>query len=210
MVHPYRAFARIVQPSEFCCLYRCLECAPRRTASRARWRAVLAAIGILAWLGAGLAWAFVAWSYVRLSDQMLTVVCAEPRRPKEAPAARPVVTSMLPLGLARPSVIQLSDNAFVVDHTVVDHFLENQAELMRTTRIQPTTSDGMQCVRLLGLGSLGFFGFENGDCILAVNGYPLSTPEQGLEAYGQLRTSNELDVALRRRGEVKVLRYYIE
>ena len=88
---------------------------------------------------------------------------------------------------------------------VLDGFLENQADLMRTARIVPEQENGKTVgIRLFGIRSdsfLGALGFENGDRLERVNGYDMASPEKALEAYARLRTADHLTVQVNRRGQ---------
>jgi general secretion pathway protein C len=103
------------------------------------------------------------------------------------------------------SMIQkVSDTEFNIDRSVVDKILENQAELMKFTRIVPHTKDGKVLgIRLFGINSgtlLNTLGLQNGDRLETINGFNMGSPEKALEAYARLRTAPQLDITVNRRG----------
>jgi general secretion pathway protein C len=100
---------------------------------------------------------------------------------------------------------KISDTDFLVDRSVVDKVLENQAELMKSARIIPETKDGQVVgVRLFGIRPdtlLGSLGIQNGDRLETVNGFSMSSPEKALEAYTRLRAADGLKLQVNRRGQ---------
>src|SRR5690606_30065984 len=108
----------------------------------------------------------------------------------------------------------VSDTEFNVDRTVVDKILEDQAELMRSARIVPEQKDGKVVgVRLFGIRPdtlLGSLGLQNGDRLESINGFNMASPERALEAYARLRTANNLNVKVNRRGSPVSIDYRIK
>lgn len=109
---------------------------------------------------------------------------------------------------------KISDNEFHVDRSVVDKILADQAELMRSARIVPEKKDGKVVgIRLFGIRPdtlLGTLGFQNGDRLETINGFDMASPEKALEAYARLRTANNLNVKINRRGQSQSIDYRIK
>jgi general secretion pathway protein C len=109
---------------------------------------------------------------------------------------------------------KISDTEFQVDRAVVDKILENQAELMRSARIVPETKDGKVVgIRMFGIRPdtlLGTLGMQNGDRLESINGFNMASPEKALEAYARLRTANNLNVKVNRRGQPLSIDYRIK
>lgn len=110
-------------------------------------------------------------------------------------------------------VVRLSGDEVRIPRRLIDDALEQQAELMRQTRVVPETKDGrIVGVRLFGVRpgtTLADVGFQNGDRVETINGYPVGSPEQALEAYAHLRAADYLVVKVRRRGELLALHMMI-
>ena len=136
----------------------------------------------------------------------------QPTQPA-APAAAPAAAAPPPAPAGGPSPVpadiaskiqKVSDTEFNVDRSVVDKILENQAELMKSARIVPETKDGKVLgIRLFGIRPdtlLGTLGLQNGDRLEAINGFNMGSPEKALEAYARLRTAQNLNVNVNRRG----------
>ena len=125
---------------------------------------------------------------------------AAPEAPAPPPGRGP---SPVPADIAS-KIQRVGENEFNVDRAVVDKILENQAELMRSARIVPEQKDGKVVgVRLFGIRPdtlLGTLGMENGDRLESINGFDMASPEKALEAYARLRTAQNLNVKVNRRG----------
>lgn len=106
-----------------------------------------------------------------------------------------------------------AEGTFLVSRRFLDRVLEDQAALMRTTRIMPVTRGG----RVLGVQLFGVrpddltarLGLRNGDVLLRVNGLDIASPERCLEAYARLRQTDRLTVTLERAGRELALTYVI-
>jgi len=138
---------------------------------------------------------------------------APPPAPVDSePAATRQSDSLLPEIASR--IKRVSDNEFDVDRAVVDRILENQAELMRRARIVPEQKDGKVVgIRLFGIRPdtlLGTLGFQNGDRLESINGFNVASPEKALEAYARVRTANNLNVKINRRGQSQSIDYRIK
>ena len=102
----------------------------------------------------------------------------------------------------KSKIQRVSDTEFNIDRSVVDKILENQAELMKSTRIVPDTKDGKVLgIRLFGIKTdslLAALGLQTGDRLASINGFNMGSPEKALEAYARLRTASQLDIVVNR------------
>jgi general secretion pathway protein C len=134
-----------------------------------------------------------------------------PVRPAAAPVvAAPVAAPAGPapggaLAAALEGIERAGANEFNVRRSTVDRILENQAELMRTTRIMPHEEGGrvvgVQLFGVRGNSLLGRLGMQNGDVLNRINGLEIASPDRALEAYSRLRTSDHLQISLTRNGQ---------
>jgi general secretion pathway protein C len=135
----------------------------------------------------------------------------------EPPAASPPIA----LGGGAFTEAELDSNIkssgetkFSVARGFVDKVLQNQAEIMRSARIVPHEENGQVVgVKLYGIrrnSLLGKLGLQNGDLLRTINGFAMSSPDTALEAYSKLRTSNNLSVAVVRRGRPMNVEYDIQ
>jgi general secretion pathway protein C len=128
-------------------------------------------------------------------------------------SGRPGGPPTVPADIAS-KIQKISDTEYQVDRSVVDKILENQAELMRSARIVPEQKDGKVVgVRMFGIRPdtlLGTLGLQNGDRLESINGFNMASPEKALEAYARLRTANNLNVKVNRRGQSLSIDYRIK
>lgn len=112
------------------------------------------------------------------------------------------------------NIQQLSETSYVINRSLVDRLLANQAELMRTARVIPHEVDGRVVgVKIYGIrrsSLLGRLGIQNGDMLRTINGFDLSSPDSVLEAYTRLRTADRLSLTLERRGQSMSMDYAIQ
>lgn len=136
-----------------------------------------------------------------------------PPRPAAPPPTAPPPPTATPdgtppggaLASALEGIERTGGNEFNVRRSTVDRILENQAELMRTTRIMPHEEGGrvvgVQLFGVRGNSLLGRLGMQNGDILNRINGLEIASPDRALEAYSRLRTSDHLTVSLTRNGQ---------
>jgi general secretion pathway protein C len=145
------------------------------------------------------------------------IVEAPPRRVSADPtlARDPFESSRRPSPPPRsfPRLTRVGPYTYEMHRTTLDGLLEDQAQLMRSARVVPEQRDGkIAGVRIFGVrpGTLmDAIGFENGDMLLRVNGYDVTSPDHALEAYARLRSSDRLYVEIERRGTPITITYRI-
>ncbi len=164
---------------------------------------------------------FLAWDRVWLSGtagrcQLKLGERAEkqPKRPKarKPRSGRKRGRSLDPELAAK--IHQVSDTQFNVDRSVVDEILQNQAQLMRSARIVPEREgDKVVGIRLFGIRKgtlLSHLGLQNGDRLHTINGFEITDPQKALEAYGRLRTADQLKVSITRKGKPMTIDFNIQ
>jgi len=104
-----------------------------------------------------------------------------------------------------------AEHHYQIKRETIDAVLENQDELMSLVRIVPVQEDGTDVgIRLFGIRNdmlLSKLGLKNGDLIESLNGHSLASPVVMLEAYGKLRSSSSLRLAIVRKGKPLTLVY---
>jgi general secretion pathway protein C len=109
---------------------------------------------------------------------------------------------------------KVSDTEYRIERSVVDDIIDKQAELMRYTRVKPI-KDGDK-VTGLGLSRiregtlLHALGLQDNDQIVSINGFELTNPQRALEAYGRLRTADQLKLEIIRNGSPTTIDYNIQ
>jgi general secretion pathway protein C len=96
------------------------------------------------------------------------------------------------------------NNEYTMPRSAVDRILENQADLMRQTRIMPHEEGGrtvgVQLFGVRGNSLLGRLGMQNGDILNRINGLEIASPDRALEAYSRLRTADHITITVTRNG----------
>jgi general secretion pathway protein C len=143
------------------------------------------------------------------------------RMPERVVAAAPVVAAPVAagppqggaLGEVLDQIQRAGPNEYNIPRSAVDRILENQAELMRTTRIMPQEQNGRVVgVQLFGVRAnslLGRLGLSNGDVLNRINGLDIASPDRALEAYSRLRTSDQLQLSVTRNGQPVNIDFHI-
>jgi general secretion pathway protein C len=135
--------------------------------------------------------------------------------PRQAPPVATVVASSSVATAVEPGdslsriletgITRDGPNQFSLRRSTVDRILENQAELMRTTRVMPHTEGGrIVGLTMFGVRSgtlLGRIGIQNADVLTRINGLEIASPDKALEAYARLRTADRLQVSVIRNGQ---------
>jgi general secretion pathway protein C len=128
-------------------------------------------------------------------------------RPK--PRRRP---PPVPKAIAR-RIERISPTEFHVDRRAVDAIFEQHARLMRSVRVKPNQQNGKTTSLTLGRVTrnslLGALGLKNGDQLLSVNGFSLTSPARALQAYARLRTAGDISLKLKRKGRPMIIDYRI-
>ncbi len=101
----------------------------------------------------------------------------------------------------------------IVERALVDQWLADTDRLAREVRIVPSLvdgkPDGFKLYAMRPHSVLTTLGFRNGDTLETINGYELTSPENALVAYMQLRNATEFAVRIVRHGEPLTLTYEI-
>ncbi len=110
-------------------------------------------------------------------------------------------------------VVELGPNYRAVHRAFVDCMLEDQAQLMRHSRIVPVMHDGRTTgIQMFGVrpgDALFKLGFRNGDELRDLNELDITNPDHALEAYARLRDNPNVSAGIVRAGVPLRLRFVI-
>jgi general secretion pathway protein C len=119
-------------------------------------------------------------------------------------------------GVAGPSgpVEEKGANHFVIKRSEVDRLTSNLSEVLQQAAMAPRFGadnmiDGFCFVSIQQNTIYEKLGFRVGDCITSVNGSPISSPQQAMEFYQQLRGSNNIKIGRDRDGRNEDVNYDI-
>lgn len=100
---------------------------------------------------------------------------------------------------------KLDDTHYEISRALVDSLLANPVAFVKKLRIVPAVKDGKpEGIKVFGVTSVSLpakLGLSNGDLLQSINGFPLTSPENGLDAYGKLRDASSLELEIQRRGK---------
>ena len=134
-------------------------------------------------------------------------VPVEPPPGVPSPGASPSTPTLR--GLAR----QVRPGLYEVKRAALERVLEDVNSLSRAARVVPASRDGVLVgFKIFGIRVASFYsvlGLRNGDVVTAVNGHPMTSPEQALEAYALVRRAKKVVVSLERRGLPMTLTYLL-
>lgn len=96
----------------------------------------------------------------------------------------------------------------------IESALENVDQLMEQARIRPHIEEGRPAgISITGIKPNTVFRkmrLRNGDIITGVNGAPVESVEDAMKIFGDLSSSPEIQLEIKRRGRKRVLNYKIE
>jgi general secretion pathway protein C len=109
---------------------------------------------------------------------------------------------------------KVAEGEYRVKSALINKVLGQRANLTRGLRFVPHPRRGhTRGLRIYGIrkGSLLHrLGLHNGDVLRTLNGFPLATANGVLEAYGQLKSRDRLDIAYFHRGRPKHVNLHVE
>jgi general secretion pathway protein C len=102
----------------------------------------------------------------------------------------------------------------VIKRSRIQDAIKNVNELMKHVRIRPHFTNGQpDGLKLTGVRPGSLFtdiGFRNGDIVTGVNGKPIQSVDDALAFYSSLKSANNVNLQIRRRGAEQTLQYRVE
>jgi general secretion pathway protein C len=146
---------------------------------------------------------------IRRNGNMEALTLAIPKMKADL-ADRPVSSS----GFARSGIRRISDNERVVSQQSLRQQLNNLPGLLQQARAVPHTVNGQpQGFKVVEIQAGSVFedlGLQRNDVIQSVNGTPIRSTEDALQAYRDLRTSDSFQVGLLRSGRSMTLNLSVQ
>jgi type II secretion system protein C len=155
----------------------------------------------------------ISWRYLFLrgtSDECYVDMFGDAKTEKP----RPKTASMAVADDLAKGIQVDGPNERTVDRALVDSALANPAQFARSVRVRPYKKDGEVTgfrLRRIKKGSpLEMLGAQQGDIIHAVNGVSLTSVDQALAAYQNLRGDSKLNFSITRQGKPQTLNINIK
>lgn len=134
-------------------------------------------------------------------NQILTMEEQSTSSPKGPRASRSMRRSALP----QPTT------TITLDRSTVSKSLENMNELISQVRVRPHYKDGeADGLMLSQVRPNSFFskmGLRNGDIIQGVDGEPITSPDDIMDLYEELKEGSSVSLQIGRRGQKKTMTY---
>jgi len=119
--------------------------------------------------------------------------------------------------LERPSksdVAQVAPNKFEIKRSDVLKYTSDMAAVLQQAAMAPrrNSSGEIECFKFLSIQPGSIYtqlGFQNGDCIKAVNGEKIDSPAKAMELYNALKNSSSIKMQVERDGRDQESEYNI-
>jgi S1-C subfamily serine protease len=102
------------------------------------------------------------------------------------------------------TIRKIDDSHYSVPRATIDSLLADPMKASRSARVVPAIKNGkpvgFKLYAIRPSSIIGKLGFQNGDTILAINGYELTSPDKALEIYTKLKSVDSLTFDIERRG----------
>jgi type II secretion system protein C len=166
-----------------------------------------------------------------IGDKLLDakVIAIEPRRVKlergdgsthwltmedKVEGGGPEVAAAVPPPEGEEGITELGENRYAIERSLIDKYLGDMDALSRMARAIPHRgSDGeIDGYRLSGIrrsSPLSQLGIRNGDVIHAVNGSPLTSMPDAMNAYQSLQSQSSFNFDVTRRGQRQTMEYQV-
>ncbi|MGM0558351.1 MAG: type II secretion system protein GspC [Myxococcota bacterium] len=112
------------------------------------------------------------------------------------------------------AVEKAGDGDYKVDRESIKKQLDNPKDLATQGRVIPNYKNGQRNgLKIVGVRPNSVYqdlGIQSGDVLRGVNGREINTQQEALELFEKLKTEDEVEIQVERRGQQKELKYNIE
>ncbi len=112
------------------------------------------------------------------------------------------------------TIHRVDDVTYKLDRALLERLLANPMAFAKGARVVPAVKNskpsGFKLYAIRPGSLFAALGLTNGDTILSVNGFELTSADRALEVYSKLREASALEIEIERRGKRLTLRYAIE
>ncbi|HEX4449272.1 MAG TPA: type II secretion system protein GspC, partial [Kofleriaceae bacterium] len=131
----------------------------------------------------------------------------------EPTAERPPDAELDPAAIDH-AIRRVAPNKYAIDKSIVDQILANPMSVAKGARVVPSVKDGKpHGFKLYAIRPSSVFaklGLENGDTLVTINGFDLTTADKALEIYTKLRDATTIEIELERKGVRITIDYVVE
>ncbi len=108
---------------------------------------------------------------------------------------------------------QSDDTHFDIERTAVDKALTNLHDVLQQARAIPNFENGMpdgyKLIQIVPNSIYDQIGLKNGDVLCGINGDSINDPSKAFQIFNELKTSNHLELCVKRAGKKTTMNYDI-
>lgn len=113
----------------------------------------------------------------------------------------------------KPAPVKVSER-LEIKRSLIDESMSNINNLMKQVRVRPHfTSGKADGLLLYGIKPDSLFrkmGIKNGDILLGVDGNGITSVDDALDFYKNLKTQSDIKLQIKRRGRIEEIEYHVE
>lgn len=134
---------------------------------------------------------------------------------EDGPQINTMVAPKAPGGAKRSEggVTQTDETHYEVERTAIDKAVSNLNEVLQQARAIPNFENGMpdgyKILQIVPGSIFDKLGIKNGDVIVGLNGDPINDPGKAFQLFNELKTSNQVEIAVKRGGRRMNVNYNI-
>jgi len=116
-------------------------------------------------------------------------------------------------GSAADGIQQLGEGQVQVDRAVIDKAMGNLGEVLQQAHAMPNFENGMpdgyKILQIVPGSIYDKIGIKNGDIITGLNGEPINDPGKAFQLFNELRSTNHVDIKVKRNGRTMNMNFDI-
>jgi general secretion pathway protein C len=119
-----------------------------------------------------------------------------------------------PMAEPQPTGGDADQQNITLQRSMVEESFNDMNKLMTEIAITPNMEDGqpngLSLNRISPNSIFRRMGLRNGDVLMGVNGEPIQSPEDAMRMYNSIKSSNEVQVQVKRRGQDRTIIYNLQ
>lgn len=111
-------------------------------------------------------------------------------------------------------VREISETEYELSRASMNSLFEDSSKLARTARVIPQMKDGkmvgMKLFAIRAKSPLASLGLKNGDTVTQVQGQSITSPDEALKVYAELKNAKKVEITLERQGQPMKIVYHLK
>jgi hypothetical protein len=138
----------------------------------------------------------------------------EPEHPVVAQPPPPEPSADLDPAAIDHAIRRVAPNKYEIDRSLVDQIFANPMAVVKGARMVPTIKDGKPYgFKLYAIRPTSVFaklGLMNGDALVTINGFDLTSADKALEIYTKLHDATTIEIVIERKGVRMTIDYIVD